>query len=108
MWQEFVDRCTNDPALEVAEVGRQCCELMRLQADAYHARESGGGALVPLLLLLLLLLVVEVGGGSFSVAHVVVVVVVVVVLCAATHQSISLDAPPTRCFRSFSFIVNIL
>jgi hypothetical protein len=58
VWQEFVDRCTNDPALEVAEVGRQCCELMRLQADAYHARESGGGELVSLQQQLLLLVVV--------------------------------------------------
>jgi len=98
VWQEFVDRCTNDPALEVAEIGRQCCELMRLQADAYHARESGGGELVPLLLLLLVVVVVLV----------LLMLLLLLLLCAVTHQSISLDAPPTRCFRSFSFFVNIL
>jgi hypothetical protein len=42
-WTAFVTECSTNKELEFAEVGRQCRDLMRLQADVYHGRHAAGG-----------------------------------------------------------------
>lgn len=41
-WNAFIQHCLTDKELSYAEVGRQCRELMRLQADVYHGRHTVG------------------------------------------------------------------